>query len=91
MHNYIVAFTDTTESLEYSLRRKKGYLLTAFFDQAADPVQNACLGLLAVDRSRRIKLIVKRNVGGSGGDAQRRLAVVKDRLDRLRSGRMGNT
>ena len=53
------------EFLEKLLRRKQGYLLTAFLNQAAHPMQNACLGLFLADRARGIKLIVKRNISRS--------------------------
>lgn len=48
--------------LEELLRRKQSYLLTAFLNQAAHPMQHACLGLFLADRTRGIKLIVKRNI-----------------------------
>jgi hypothetical protein len=50
------------EFLEKLLRRKQGYLLTAFLNQAAHPMKYACLGLFLAGRTRGIKLIVKRNI-----------------------------
>ena len=57
--------------LEELLRRKQSYLLSAFFDEAAHPVEHACLGPLLANHIQGIKLIVKRNISWGGGDYQR--------------------
>ena len=54
--------------LEKLLRRKEGYLLTAFLDHAAEPVQHAGFGLLWAHHGQRIKLLVKRNVSRCSGE-----------------------
>jgi hypothetical protein len=61
--------------LEKPLRRKLGYLLAAFFNQASHPMKHACLGLRLADCRQRIKLIVKRAVGWDGGYLQSRTAL----------------
>jgi hypothetical protein len=58
-------------ALEELLRRKQSYLLSPFFDQAANPMQNACLGLFLAYQRRGIKLFVKRNVSRGSSDSQR--------------------
>jgi len=68
-HNHVTTFTPNGDMrkkfLEKLLRRKQGYLLTAFLNQAAHPMQHACLGLFLADRARGIKLIVKRDISRS--------------------------
>ena len=53
--------------LEKFLRRKFRYFLAAFFDQIADPMEHACLGLGLAGHHRGVKLIVKGIVGWRGG------------------------
>jgi hypothetical protein len=57
-------------TLEKLLWRKQSYLIAAFFDQGAYPMKHSRLGLLLADLHRRVKLIVKRNIGWGGGDSQ---------------------
>jgi len=59
-----VCATDGTSGgvLEKLLRRKQGYLLAAFFDQVADPMEHACFRLRLRRCIRREKFIVKRKV-----------------------------
>src|SRR6476661_8068298 len=59
--------------LEELLRRKQSYLLAAFLDEAANPVEHACLGLRLMGHSQGIKLVVKRSVSRCGGDCQSRI------------------
>jgi len=40
-----------------------------FFDQAAEPVQHARLGLFLADRSGGIKFLIERNIGWSGSES----------------------
>jgi hypothetical protein len=77
MHNHVIRVhnkqclqqpKDSRWFLEKLLWRKQSYLLTAFFDQAADPMKHSCLGLLLANR--RVKLIVKGNVGWGSGNCQ---------------------
>ena len=66
-------FEDQGEYLEKLLRRQQSYLLAAFLDEAADPVEHACLGLRLMGHSQGIKLVVKRSVSRCGGDSQSRI------------------
>jgi hypothetical protein len=53
--------------LEKFLRRKQRYLLAAFFDQVADPMEHACLGLSLAGHHGGIRLVVKGIVSRRGG------------------------
>jgi hypothetical protein len=53
--------------VEKLLRRKLRYFLAAFLDQAAHPMEHACLGLGLAGHHRGVKLIVKGIVGWRGG------------------------
>ena len=61
------------EYLEELLRRQQSYLLAAFLDEAANPVEHACLGLRLMGHSQGIKFVVKRSVSRCGGDSQSRI------------------
>jgi hypothetical protein len=78
-HNHVTTFTPKDDMrkkfLEELLRRKQGYLLTAFLNQAAHPMQYACLGLFLAGRTRGIKLIVKRNISRGGRYFKTRMGV----------------
>jgi hypothetical protein len=78
-HNHVTTFTPNddmrNEFLEKLLRRKQRYLLTAFLNQAAYPMQYACLGLFLAGRTRGIKLIVKRNISRGGRYSKIRMGM----------------